>query len=302
MPAWNPLSLHVGRIAPFITQRRWRQEESIHFCILTPGYSTLLRWSNHHIRQHSSAPGAWRIYFFCTILARNPWHLIQPIRNPSTFDCYLHLVVVHPYILLGWITTFVKLWGDQLLHLTFVMTWHLVSFRTRNAVGLHLALLYLAAEGVSQECSFACVMISSQLSRLTELVATCRMSEYKQVYHSISNLLVVNWKWIFLNSNFFGNVYNNGCILLWSVGCGSWSVYWGVVGSFGANFALKFEKLNWLHGIQTSVWLCPSINPYLHSIFEDRCMCYTWWKMYVKCVSQACTNINNSNSYMRFKK
>lgn len=101
MPAWNPLSLHVGRIAPFITQRRWRQEESIHFCILTPGYSTLLRWSNHHIRQHSSAPGAWRIYFFCTILARNPWHLIQPIRNPSTFDCYLHLVVVHPYILLG---------------------------------------------------------------------------------------------------------------------------------------------------------------------------------------------------------
>lgn len=22
-------------------------------------------------------------------LPRNPWHLIQPIRNPSTFDCYL---------------------------------------------------------------------------------------------------------------------------------------------------------------------------------------------------------------------
>lgn len=69
MPAWNSEStffLHVGRIGAFITQRRWRQEESIHFCILiTPGYSSLLRWSNHHIRQHSSALGAWRICFFC---------------------------------------------------------------------------------------------------------------------------------------------------------------------------------------------------------------------------------------------
>ena len=77
--------------------------------LLTPGYSTLLRWSNHHIRQHSSALGAWRLCFFCIILARNPWHSVQPIRNPSTFDCCLHLVVVLPCIMLGRITTFGKL-------------------------------------------------------------------------------------------------------------------------------------------------------------------------------------------------
>lgn len=36
------LFLHVGRIAAFITQRRWRQEESIHFCITYLHLVTLL--------------------------------------------------------------------------------------------------------------------------------------------------------------------------------------------------------------------------------------------------------------------